>query len=159
MACSPSSGLLLRHAEHSAGPAGAREHRDEHRDELVPEAEAPDRHREDAHLPASSAWDAWDDAHPDATDAADLRRAPSDAGAGKLAGPAQDARARDAWSRQQAHPSVRSVRPDAAAELCTPDAVRSAEQSCAAQAAAAAPEPLGLRGAALPLEAAAQQRP
>ena len=92
-------------------------------------------------------------------DAADLRRAPLDADAGKLAGPAQDARAQDAWSRQQAHPSVRSVRPDAAAELCTPDAVRSVEQSCAEQAASAAPESLGLRGAEQPLEAAPQQRP
>jgi len=100
-----------------------------------------------------------DDAHPDAMDAADLRRAPLDAGAGKLAGPALDARARDAWSRQQAHPSVRSVRPGAAVELCTPDAVRSVEQSCAEQAASAAPELLRLRGAEQPLEAAPLQRP
>jgi hypothetical protein len=92
-------------------------------------------------------------------DAADLRRAPLDAGAGKLAGPVLDARARDAWSRQEAHPSVRSVRPDAAVELCKPDAVLSAERSCAEQAASAGPEPLGLQGAEQPLEVAPQQRP
>jgi hypothetical protein len=111
------------------------------------------------HPPASSAWDASDDVRPDAMDVADLRRAPSDAGAGKLAAPAQVARAQDAWSRQQAHPSARSVQPGAAAELCTPDADRSAEQSCAEQAASADPEPLGLRGAEQSPEAAPQQRP
>jgi hypothetical protein len=107
-----------------------------HQDVLVPEAEAPDPHREDAHPQASNAWGASDDAHPDATDAADLRRAWSDAGAEKLAVPALDARARDAWSRQVHRPAQR-VRPDAAVELCTPDAVQSAEQSCAALEAAA----------------------
>ena len=103
---------------------------------LVPEAEALDLHRADAHPPASNAWGASDDAHPDATDAADLRRAWSDAGAEKLADPALDARARDAWSRQ-AHRPAQRARPDAAGELCTPDAVQSAEQSCAALEAAA----------------------
>jgi len=34
---------------------------------------------------------------------------------------------------------VRPAQPDGAAELCTPDAVRSAEQSCAALEAAAGP--------------------
>lgn len=53
-----------------------RELPDERRDELVPEAEAPDQHREDVHLLGSSASDASDAALPGAMDAADLRREP-----------------------------------------------------------------------------------
>ena len=125
---------------------------------LVPEVEAPGPHREDAHLQASNAWDAWDDARRDATAAADLRREPSDAGAEKLAVPALDARARDALSLP-AHRPARRAPPDAVAELCTPDAVPSAEQSCVAREAAADPSPLALWDAAEPLEHEARSTP
>lgn len=111
---------------------------DERRDELVPEAEAPDPHREDARLLGSSASDAWDGALPDAMGAADLRREPWDAGAEKLAAPAPDGRARDAWSRR-ARWFVQWARPVVAEELYTPDAVQSAERSCAEPEAAAVP--------------------
>jgi hypothetical protein len=127
-----------------------RELPDERQDEPVPVAVAPVPPREDAHLLASSASDASDAALPDARDAADLRREPSDGGAEKLAVPALDARARDAWSRQ-ARWFVQWVRPAVAAELYTPDAVQSAEQSCAEPEAVAAPEPLE-PDAASPLE-------
>jgi hypothetical protein len=123
----------------------------------VPEAEALDQLREDEHPLASNAWGAWDDAHPDATDAADLHRAWSDAGAEKLAAPALDVRARDAWSQRE-RLSVQQARPDAAVELCTPDAVQSAEQSCGAPEAAADPSPLVRRDAAEPREPEAQPR-
>ena len=125
---------------------------------LVPEAEAPDPHREDAHLQASNAWDAWDDAHPDATDAADRRPEPWDAAAEKLAVPVPDAQARDASSRL-AHRPVRQVPPDAVAALCTPDAARSAERSCAAPEAAADLQPLVLRDAEVPLELGERRTP
>src|SRR5580700_8585630 len=61
-AYSPSSGLLLRRAEHSAGRAGATELRDARQDELGPEAEVPDQHRVAALRPEPCAWDAWDGA-------------------------------------------------------------------------------------------------
>jgi hypothetical protein len=109
----------------------------ERRDELVPEAEALVPHREDARQLASSVSDASDAALPDAMDAADLRREPSDAGAEKLADPALDARARDAWFRQERW-FVQPAPPAVAAELYTPDGVRSAEQSSAEPEAAAA---------------------
>jgi len=131
VACSPSWGLLLRHAEHSAGRAGAPELPDARLDELVPEADPPGPHQEDVHPPVPCGWDAWDGARPDAEDAADLHREPADAGAEKLAVPARDGQARDAWSRQ-GPPPAQLARPAWAAELCTPDAVQSAAQSCAA---------------------------
>jgi len=113
-------------------------------DEPVPEAEVPDQHREDARPLAPGAWDASDVVPPDAADAADLRRAPADADAEKLAVPAPDVRARDAWSRRVRR-FAQPARLDAAAELCTPDAVLSAEQSCAALEAAAVPQQPGAR--------------
>jgi hypothetical protein len=134
-----------------------RELPDERRDELVPEAVAPVPHREDAHRLASSASDASDAALPDAMDAADLRREPSDGGAEKLAVPALDARAQDAWSRR-ARWFVQWVRPAVAAELYRPDAVQSAEQSCAELEAAAVPKPL-VPDAASPLEPGAGTKP
>ena len=91
---------------------------------------APDPHQEDAHQQAPAAWDASDGARPDATDAADLRRVPSVADVEKLVDRARDVRARDASSprgRQPGQPEPLAW----AAELCTPDAVRSAEQSFA----------------------------
>jgi hypothetical protein len=134
-------------------------HPDEHQDVLVPEAEAPDQPQADAHPRESNAWDASDAARPDATDAGDLRRAPADEGAEKVAVPAPDARGRDASSLRERWP-VRWVRRAVAAELCTRDAVRSAEQSCAAREAAAGPQLLVLPlDAAQPPESAEQPRP
>jgi hypothetical protein len=108
---------------------------------LVPAAEAPDLHPEDAHRLEPYAWDASDGARQDATDAADhLRRAPSGVGAERSAGLALDAQARDAWSqpeRRSARCPAQRARLAAAAVLCTQVAARSAEQSCAALAAAA----------------------
>jgi len=62
-------------------------------DEPVLGAEAPDQPQADVPPPAPCALDASDDVRRDATDAADLRRASSVAGAEKLAAPALDARA------------------------------------------------------------------
>ncbi len=103
---------------------------------MVLEAEAPDQHQEDAHPQAPGAWDASDDARRDAAGAADLRRELADEAAEKLAGRARGVRAQDASSLPELQ-LARWARPDAAAELCTPDAVPSAEQSCAAQEAVA----------------------
>jgi hypothetical protein len=128
-------GLLLRHAEHSVGPAGARERLDGFPDERALEGAARDRHPGDEPPQELSAWDAWDGAHPDATDAAVLRPEPADAGAEKLAALARDARAQDASFRQARQP-VQLERLASAAELCIPDAVQFAEQSCAELVAA-----------------------
>ena len=83
-------------------------------------------------------------------DEADLRLALADADAEKLAVPALVARARDAGFLQ-VRQLARSARPGAAAVLCRPDAVQSAEQSCAAPEAAADPKRLAQPDAA-PLE-------
>jgi hypothetical protein len=117
--------------------------------------EALDQPQEDAHLLASSAWDALDDARPDARDVADLRRAPSDADAEKLAGPAPDAQARDAWFRPQALLPAQWAPQAAAAELYTPDVVLSAEQSSAERAASVPKLPV-LPDAGQSLEAVTQ---
>jgi hypothetical protein len=122
--------------ERSAGQADVREHLDARRDVPVPEAEAPDLHQEDEHLPASSAWDASDGAHPVATGAADLRLASSDEDAEKWAVPALDVLAQDA-SSPLVHQSAQRARQGEVVELYTPDAVQSAEQSFAALEAAA----------------------
>ena len=132
------------------------EHPDEHLDELVLEAEAPDRLREDEHPQASSAWDAWDDAPPDATDAADLRRAPSGAAAEKLAVPAPGDLERDAWS-QPAHLSAQWEPRFVVAELCTPGAAQSEERSCGARAVVAGPLRLALLDAVVPVEPEARR--
>ena len=79
----------------------------------------------DAHPSATGAWDAWDDAHPAAMADAGPRE-PAGADVGKSAGRVQDAPARDV--RQ----SAGRVELASAAALCTQDAVRFAEQSCAA---------------------------
>jgi len=116
----------------------------------------------DAHQPEPCAWDAWDGARRDATDAADLRPASSDAGAEKSVDPALDARAQDAWSLQvhlQFHLLVRLARLAVAAELCIPDAVQSAEQSCAALGAAAGQPLQVVRPDASQLEPGAQPMP
>jgi hypothetical protein len=117
-----------------------RERRDDCRGELDQAAAAPDQHREGAHLQALGASDASDAALRDATDAADLRPEPGDAGVEKLVVPALDARGRVASSLSpQERLSVQPGRSDAAAELCRQDAVRFAEQSCAAREAATDP--------------------
>jgi len=115
--------------------------RDAHPDVLGPEAEAPDQHRADAPLLEPCAWDAWGDAHPGAMDAADLHPEPLGEGAEKLADPELAVRARDAWWFLPVLQSALQAQQAGAAELCTRDAVRSAEQSCAAQAVAAALRP------------------
>ena len=140
---SPSSVLPLRRAERSVGLDDARAHPDGCRDELNPEAEGRDRHQSDEVRWEPSAWDAWDGARPD--EEADAERLVllallADAGAEKSAGRELGGRVQDElfpelqreqWARQ-----------DAAAELCTRGADRSAERSCAEQAAAAAPKEL-----------------
>ena len=107
-------------------------------------AVAPVPPREDAHLLASSASDASDAALPDARDAADLRREPSDGGAEKLAVPALDARARDA-SFQQVRSLARAEELDAAAEPYKQGEVQSGERSCAEQEVAAVQQQLEAR--------------
>ena len=121
------------------------------------EAEAPDQLPADARLPVQSALDAWDGAHRDAAGEADLHcRELADVVAEKLAVRAPDGRARDA-SFPQAHRSARQAQPDAAAELCTRDAVQSAAQSCAELAVAVGPSPQARLDAAR-LELAALQK-
>jgi len=107
---------------------------------LDPAAAAPDQHPEGAPPQVPGASDASDAALRGVKDAADLRPEPGDAGVEKLVVPALDVRARVAssLSPQECLP-VQPERWDAAAELCRQDAVRSAEQSCAAQEAAADP--------------------
>lgn len=129
-----------------------------HRDGQAPAAEAPDLHRAGAHLPEWSVSDASDDALPDARGAADLRRAPSGAGAEKLAVPALVARARAAWFLRVRR-FARSASPALGAELCIPDAAPSAEQSCAVRAAAADPKRRVVSGAEHSREAAVMRTP
>lgn len=158
-ACSPSLDLLLRRAERNAGPDDARAPPDGCRDELAPEAEAPDPHREDEHPQAPGAWDAWDGARRGAAGAEDLRREPADEGAEKLAGRAQDVRARDAWSLL-AFRLAQWALPGAAAALCIPDAAQSAEQSFAEPVVAAdLPLQVAQADAARVPEAGAQSMP
>jgi hypothetical protein len=91
-------------------------------------------------------------------DAADLRRELPDAGAEKLAARALDVRARDAWWSLRVRQSAPWARQASAAAPCTPDAVRSAAQSCAAlEAAAVRQPPVGQPGAAV--QRAAEVRP
>ena len=96
---SPSLGLLLRHAERSVVPDGAREHPDGCLDERVLEVEARDQLQSDAALWGLSASDAWDGVHPDeAVDAAHQRLVVlEDADAEKSADPVQGGLVQDAW--------------------------------------------------------------
>ena len=123
--------------EHSVVRACALAHRDEHQDGPVLEVEAPVRLQVDERLPEQCAWDAWDGARQDAMDVADLHRALAAAGVEKLADQARGVRARAASSRQERR-FVQRARPAGEEELCTPDAVRFAERSCAAPEVAAA---------------------
>lgn len=127
-------------------------------DEPVQEAAVPDLRQVDAHPQALAAWDASDDARPDATDAADLHRALSVADVEKLAAPALGVRARDA-------PSLRARQPvplellALAVELCIPGAVQFVEQSCAEPEAAPMPHLREVQpDAARPAEAAVRQK-
>jgi len=108
----------------------------------------------DARPSAKTAWDASADVLPDAAeDAARLAQALPDAGAGKLAAPAQAARAQD-----EVFPLLLAplALPDAAEEPCTQDAARSAGRSCAALESAVQPAP-GARPSARVRESAARQ--
>lgn len=76
----------------------------------------------------------------------------------KLAAPVQDGQALDA-ARRQERQTVRQALPDAAAELCTPDAVQSAERSFAEREAAEQSASEAEPGAAESREPAAAQKP
>jgi hypothetical protein len=133
-------GLLLRRAEHSAVPAGAKAHRGGFPDERVRAEEALDQLQADAVRSELSVWDASDGARPgEAADAAHQPRLlPEDGDAGKSADPAPVVLAQDA-SFPPGRPLALLARagPDAEAEPYKPDAAQSAERSCAAQASAA----------------------
>jgi hypothetical protein len=109
-------------------------HPDDYLDELVPEAEAPGQLQWDAVPWGPSASDAWDGALPGgAADAAhQLPEVLADAGAGKSADPAQGGLALDAsFQPERQRGTSEPARLDAAAPY-KPDAVLSAERSCAA---------------------------
>src|SRR6202451_3112524 len=133
---SPSSGLLSRHAERSAAPAGAKVLPDGSPDEPVPAAAALDRLRAGGSRWATAASDASDAAlrvsRPDAADHPAL----ADADVERLAVPAPDAPGRDATCPEPKPQLVAWARRAEAAELCTQDAVPSAARSCAAKEAA-----------------------
>jgi hypothetical protein len=134
---SPSSGLLSRHAERSAAPAGAKALPDGSLDAPVPAAEAPDLRPADASPSATAASDASDAALrvsiPDAADHPAL----ADADVEKLAVPVPDAPVRDATCPEPKPQLVPWAQPAGAAEPCTPVAAPSAARSCAATGAAA----------------------
>jgi hypothetical protein len=127
--------------------------------ELAPEAEALDRLQADAAPSVSSASDASDAALPDAMAAADLRREPLVADAGKLAALAPDVPARDAWSRQQERSSALWALRGAVGEPYKPAAAPSVEQSSAEPAASEAQMLLGASAVAQLLEPAVPQTP
>jgi hypothetical protein len=150
---SPSSALLLRHAEHSAAQAGALAHPDGYPDEPGPEAAALDRRQAGEHQWTRCASDASDGAPRDAAEAAaHQRRRLADAGAGKSAVLELDALEPDGLQLDAPLPPKPAVQvqPDAVAELCKPDAARSAEQSFAVPAAVERWEPEVQPGAELP---------
>ena len=93
--------------------------------------------------------DALDVARLDAAGAADLRRASLDEDAGKLAALGLDVQARDAWFPLVRRTAQRAQQAEAA-ELCTPDAARSAERSCAEPEVAAALQPRAQQDAEQP---------
>jgi hypothetical protein len=131
---SPSSALLLPHAEHSAAQAGALAHPDGYPDAPGLEAAVLDP-RPAGEVPSNpSAWDASDAAPQDAAEAAEHPpRHLADAGVGKSAVLVLDALEPVAPQLDAQPPPtpVVQAQPDAVAELCKPDAVRSAEQSFA----------------------------
>ena len=143
--------------EHSAGRDGALGLQDDCQGARVQEEEDQVPRRWGERQPEPNVSDAWDGVRRDEEDAAGLRRELADEGAEKLAAPALDARARDAWllPLKARHCWLeQSASPDAAA-LCKPDEVRSAERSCAEPEAGALQE----RKDARRLEQAEQQPP
>ena len=101
-------------------------------------AEAPAPRQVDARQPELIAWDAWDDARPDAAEAAALRRElrlASAVAAGKLAVPALGAPQKDGERLQSELPAApEAALEQAAPEPYTPVADRFAERSCGAEA-------------------------
>jgi len=157
-AYSPSSGLLLRRAEHSAGRACAREHRDGFRGELGLEAEVLDQLQADVRLRVPGAWDAWDGVRPDVVaDAGRQFPERRDADAEKLAVRARDDPVRAAWFLPE-NWLVPWAQLDVAAAPYKPDADQSAARSCA-EPEAAAVRPVVLMDAAQQQVAAMQQKP
>ena len=141
---SPSSVLLLPHAEHSAALACALAHPDGYPDAPGPEAAALDPRPGDADQSRPSASDASDVAPQDAAEAAaHQRRHLADAGAGKSAVLELDAlEPDDSQLDAPLRPMpVVQAQPDAVAELCKRDAARSAEQSFAVPVAVERWEP------------------
>jgi len=130
---SPSSVLLLPHAGRSAGQAGALAHPDGYPDARRPGAAALDQRPTDADQWTPSASDASDGAPRDAAEAAALQPRPhlADADAGKSAVLELDALEPDGlqWDAPLPPNPAGQRQPDAVAELCKPDAARSAEQS------------------------------
>jgi len=130
---SPSSGLPSRHAAHNVVPDAAKDHPDGCPDATVLVAAShpvPDPLQADARPSVKNASDASVAARPAAT--ADAYLALADEDVGKLA-------AREPAVPEQAassHLATAAVRASVEA-LCTPDAVPSAEQSCAVQASSA----------------------
>jgi hypothetical protein len=142
--------LLLRRAEHSAVLACEKAHQDGCPDELAREEEGLGQLRVDAAQSEPSAWDAWDGARRgEAADAPLQLLALLAAGdAGKWADPERVGRAQDAWFLPEIPPGpLAPAEQGAVAELYTPDEARSAEQSCAAQVAAARQQPAERPGA------------
>jgi hypothetical protein len=125
--------------ERNAVPDDAQVPRDGCPDGPGPEEGDPDRHRSAAGPWAQSAWDASDAARQDV--AADVALQIPDlavSDAEKSAAPEPDDPVPDALYPRNC--LVPPAVPDAAAVLCTPDAVQSAERSFAARGAAAFPK-------------------
>jgi len=137
-------GLLLHRAEHSVVPACVRARPDGCPDEPVPAAEALDQLQADAARLEPNESDAWDGAR--RGEAADVHHqlqtllAAEDAG--KSADPERAVPVQDAsFLPELPLGPLALAEQDAVAELYTPDEARSAEQSCAAQVAAARQQP------------------
>ena len=116
------------------------EHRDGCRDELLPEAEAPDLLRADARRQALTVWDAWADVRRDAKEDGPLAPlAPQPAACvEKWAGPARGDPVLDDLRLQWEPQAARSGQLDEPAPY-RPDAAQFAGQSCAALESAERP--------------------
>ena len=150
---SPSSGLLLPPAEHSAALAVALAHPDGYPDAPGPEVAGLDQRPAGADQSTPTASDASDGALQDAAEAAAHQPRPhlADADAGKSAVLELDAlEPGGLQSDAQPPPTpVVQAQPDAEAELYKQDAARSAEQSFAVPAVVERWEPEGQPDAAL----------
>jgi len=136
--CTPSSGLLLHRAEHSAGPAFAQERPHGCPAAWFLEGEAPDRRPTDAPQRATAEWDASVCARQDGAAAALLALlSPQTAdGVGRWAGQARDAQEQDA-SRRRLEPQAAPAAEPVAQEPYRPALARFAERSCGAPEVAA----------------------